>query len=104
MPRQRTGFRDLQSPLKSNVSIGLAESPHVSKELFANTSTTATTAHTVIKFILNSLFYSELYLYFKIVISKTLMRHNCALILSVPTAELRSCSSRSDSVSQAIYV
>lgn len=101
MSQQRTGFGDLLSSLKSSASIGLAESPQVSEELFVDTTTTA---HTAIKFILNSLFHSELYLYFKLAICKTLMRHNCSVILSEPTAELQSCSSRPHSVSQAIYI
>lgn len=95
---------DLKSSLKSSVFIGLAESPHASKELFAGKSTTATTADRASKFILNSLFHSELYLYFKIPICKTLMRHNCLVILSVPTAESQSCNSRSHLVSQAICI
>lgn len=98
------GLGDLKNSLKSCVSIGLAESPHASVELFADTSTTVTTAHRAIQFILNSLFHSELYLYFKIPTCKTLTRHNCSVILSVPTAESQSRSSRSHLVSQAICV
>lgn len=86
-----------------SISIRLAESPHASENLFADTSARVTTAHTGIKFILNSLFHSELYLYIKIAVCKTLMRHNRSAILSVPRAELWSCSSRSDFMSQAIY-
>lgn len=59
--------------------------PHVPKELTADTSSTA---HTEIEFVLNSIFHSELYLYFKTANCKTLMRHNCPVIFSVPTAEL----------------